>query len=47
MSIGEAVNKYRINIIQPDIDAFRKAAVGVENDYPYLKDLVQQIRSTN
>ena len=45
ISIGEAVHRYKINIIQPDVDAFRKAAVGVENDYPYLKDLVQQIRS--
>jgi TRAP-type transport system periplasmic protein len=45
ISIGEAVNKAKINIIQPDIDAFQKAALGLENDFPYLKDLVQQIRS--
>jgi TRAP-type C4-dicarboxylate transport system substrate-binding protein len=45
-SIGEAVNKAKINIIQPDIEAFQKAAVGIENDFPHLKELVLQIRAT-
>jgi len=44
-SIGEAVTKSKANMIQPDFAAFQKTAVGLENDFPYLSDLVKKIRS--
>jgi TRAP-type C4-dicarboxylate transport system substrate-binding protein len=45
-SIGEAVVKYRANMIEPNIEAFRKATAGIEDDFPQLKDIVNKIRSS-
>ena len=44
-SIGEAVTKYKAIMVQPDFAAFQKTAVGLEDDFPYLSDLVKKIRA--
>ena len=44
-SIGEAVVKQRTNMIEPNIEAFRMAMVGLEDDFPELKDTVRKVRS--
>ncbi len=44
-SIDEAKAKFGTKFVEPDVAAFQKAAVGLENDYPYLKDMVMKIRA--
>ena len=44
-SYGEAVAKYKATMVQPDFAAFQKTAIGLENDFPYLSDLVKKIRA--
>jgi tripartite ATP-independent transporter DctP family solute receptor len=44
-SEAEAKAKFRAIFVDPDIEAFRKAVAGIENDYPVLKDLVLKIRT--
>lgn len=44
-SIDEAKAKFDAKMIQPDVAAFQRAAEGLEEDFPYLKDLVKKIRS--
>lgn len=44
-SIEEAKQKFDAKMVQPDIAAFQKAAEGLEDDYPYLKDMVKKIRA--
>ncbi len=44
-SLGEAVTKYKAIMVEPDFAAFQKTAVGLEDDFPYLSDLVKKIRA--
>jgi tripartite ATP-independent transporter DctP family solute receptor len=44
-SYGEAVAKYKAIMVQPDFAAFQKTAVGLEEDFPYLSDLVKKVRA--
>ena len=32
-------------MVQPDFDAFQKTAMGLEDDFPYLSELVKKIRA--
>ena len=44
-SSDEAVKKAGAKMIQPDLAAFQKTAIGLENDFPYLSDLVKKLRA--
>ncbi len=44
-SIEEAKAKFGAKMVQPDVEAFKKAAEGLEEEYPYLKDMVVKIRA--
>jgi len=43
--IQEAKDKFDAKMVKPDVAAFQRAAQGLEDDYPYLKDMVQKIRA--
>lgn len=46
-SVDEAKAKFGAKMIQPDIALFQKAAEGLEESYPHLKDFVKKIRALN